>query len=57
MAISFPAPEAATRQRVKREAAETQRPSLVAQVTSMLKRGFERVCSAIFDSDGDCMRF
>ena len=58
MAISFPAPEAAVQQRLERETAEpTQGPSLVAQVASTLRRGYERMCSAIFDPDGDCMRF
>ena len=57
MAISFPAPEAAVRPRVEREAARIQRPSLVSQAAGVLKRGYERMCRAIFDPDGDCMRF
>jgi hypothetical protein len=58
MAISFPAPEAAVQERLEREAAEhAQGPSLVAQVATGLKRGYERMCSTIFDPDGDCMRF
>ena len=58
MAISFPAPEAAVQQRLEREADErAQAPSLVVNVANTLKRGYERMCSAIFDPDGDCMRF
>jgi hypothetical protein len=58
MAISFPAPEAAVQQRLEREADErVQEPSLVVSVANTLRRGYERMCSAIFDPDGDCMRF
>jgi hypothetical protein len=56
MAISFPAPEAAPQQ-IGREADErTDDASLLTEAGRLLKRGYERVCSAIFDPDGDCMR-
>ena len=57
MAISFPVPEAAPQQQIGREAdARTEDVSLVTQAGRLLKRSYERVCSAIFDPDGDCMR-
>ena len=56
MAISFPAPEAAGQQRVERETEKTRPASLVSQVASVVKRGYQRLNSAIFDAEGDCMR-
>jgi hypothetical protein len=55
MAISFPAPEAATKHQLERASGES--TQLSARAGHLLKRGYERVCSAIFDPDGDCMRF
>jgi hypothetical protein len=56
MAISFPAPEAAA-ESLEHEAGERAAgSSLVITVAQLLRRGYERVCSAIFDADGDCMR-
>ena len=58
MAISFPAAEMAAKHRVELATREHAREtSLVAHAGQTLKRGYERVCSAIFDGDGDCMRF
>jgi hypothetical protein len=58
MAISFPAPEAAVQQRLEREADERAHgSSFVVSVANGLRRGYERMCSAIFDPDGDCTRF
>jgi hypothetical protein len=58
MAISFPAPEAAVQERLEREADErAQGSSFVVSVATNLRRGYERMCSAVFDPDGDCMRF
>ena len=57
MAISSAAPEVAA-ERVEREADEpAQRRSLIVRLGHLLRRGYERVCSAIFDPEGDCMRF
>jgi hypothetical protein len=58
MAISFPAPEVGSQRQLDSTTAErTQGPSFVAQVGRLLKSGYDRACSAIFESDGDCMRF
>lgn len=58
MAISFPAPEAAAKHQIEHGAGErAQAPSVVVNVGRVLRRGYERACSAIFDADGDCMRF
>ena len=57
MAISFPVPEAAAK-RLEAEAGQhAEESSLIANAAHVLRRGYERVCSAIFDPDGDCMRF
>jgi hypothetical protein len=57
MAISFPAQESEAKQRLAHEAVEPAGgSSLVAYVAKVVRRGYERVCSAIFDPDGDCMR-
>ena len=55
MAISFPAPEAA-KQMLKLEAEHAQRSSPLTSAAHLLRRGYERLNSAIFDPDGDCMR-
>jgi hypothetical protein len=58
MAIPFPAPEAATEDQCERVAGDrAQKSSLIVNVGHILRRCYERVCSAIFDPDGDCMRF
>jgi hypothetical protein len=56
MAISFPAPESVTEPRTERGISDgvTVR-SLVVGATGVLRRGYERACSAIFDADGDVM--
>ena len=57
MTNSFPAPAAAAKPHVEREADESANgSSLVASVGHMLRRCYERACSAIFDSDDNCMR-
>lgn len=57
MAISVPAPEATANQQVGRERGELQpAPSLIVDIGHILRRGYERLCSAIFDPEGDCMR-
>jgi hypothetical protein len=57
MAISSAAPEVAV-ERVEREVGErAQRGSLIDCLGYVLRRGYERVCSTIFDPDRDCMRF
>ena len=53
MAISFPAQEAAPGRRLEHEAQRAESPTFGGRV---LKRIYERVCSAIFDPDGDVMR-
>ena len=57
MAISFPAAEVAAKQRVELATASVHGTSLVAHAGQTLRRCYERVCSTIFDPDGDCMRF
>jgi hypothetical protein len=58
MVISFPAPKTAISRRVEPESAGTApRHALFVGVASAVRRGYERVCSAIFDPEGDCMRF
>ena len=57
MAISFPAPEAAAKRLDLHADERAQESSLLANTAHLLRRGYERVCSAIFDPDGDCMRF
>jgi hypothetical protein len=57
VATSFPAPEVAAGQRVGSEVAgRAEGLSVLARAGRLLRRGYERACSAIFDSDGDCMR-
>jgi hypothetical protein len=57
MATSSAAPEL-TAEPVAREAGErAESGSLIIRLGRVLGRGYERVCSAIFDPDGDCMRF
>jgi hypothetical protein len=57
MAISFPTPEVA-RQSFEREAGEHAfASSAIVAAGRLLRRGYERLCSAIFDPEGDCMRF
>jgi hypothetical protein len=57
MAISFPAPEVAAQQQLgSATASHTDGSSLLARAGRLLERGYGRVCSAIFDPDGDCMR-
>jgi hypothetical protein len=54
--ISFPAPEAAA-MRPEPEAGErTKGSSLIVSAAHVLRRGYERACSAIFDNDTDCMQ-
>ena len=56
-AVALPG-QAATKHQGKRLAGEhTQRSSLDVSAGRILKRCYERVCSAILDGDGDCMRF
>jgi hypothetical protein len=57
MAISFPAPEAAGERLEPQAAARVEGSPLIAKAAHLFRRGYERVCSAIFDPDGDCMRF
>jgi hypothetical protein len=57
MAISFPASEAAAKGLELEGAERAQGPSLLASAAHLLRRGYERVCSTIFDAEGDCMRF
>jgi hypothetical protein len=57
MAISFPAPETTVDHRPERVGSDRSRASsLVVSVRHALLHGYERVSSAIFDADGDCMR-
>jgi hypothetical protein len=55
MAISFPAPEAAPSGRLESDGERAE--SRIVSGGHVLRRFYERVCSAIFDPDGDCMRF
>ncbi len=57
MAISFPAPEAAAKRLEPQATERAEGSQLVSKTAHVLRRGYERVCSAIFDPDGDCMRF
>jgi hypothetical protein len=58
MAISFPAPEVATKHRFGRENTDrTQAPTLATQAVRLVKRGYELVSGAIFDAESECMRF
>jgi hypothetical protein len=58
MAVSFPAPESAAKGRLELASGEsTARRAWLFGVGSALRRGYERVYSAIFDPDGDCTRF
>jgi hypothetical protein len=55
MAISFPAPEAAPSRRLESDGERAQ--SWIVSGGRVLRGCYERACSAVFDSDGDCMRF
>jgi hypothetical protein len=55
MATSFPAPQGAPSRRLEHEAQRAKSPTF--SVRRILRRCYERVCSAIFDPDGDCTRF
>jgi hypothetical protein len=55
MAISFPAPEAATSRQLESDSERAQ--SWIVSTGRVLKSVYGRVCSAVFDPDGDCMRF
>ena len=58
MAISFPAAEVAARHQLERAADEPELgASQLTHAGQILRRAYERVCSAVFDPDGDCMRF
>jgi hypothetical protein len=58
MATSCPAPEAAPRPRLRRgvdDPAHVRR--LMGCVGRVVRRCYDRARSAVFDADGDCMRF
>jgi hypothetical protein len=55
MAISFPAPEAVPSRQLESDGERAQ--SWIVSSGRVLRSVYERVCSAIFDPDGDCMRF
>jgi hypothetical protein len=46
----------ATEQPDRRKAVRRHRPSLLVRLGDILKRCYERACSAILDPEGDCMR-
>jgi hypothetical protein len=51
------APDASAKQQGWREGDERPRvPSLIVNAGHIFQRGYERLRSAIFDPDGDCMR-
>src|SRR5262245_10858342 len=57
MAISFPVPESAIDHEIELGGDEPSRASwLFDALGEALRRGCQRVASAIFDPDGDCMR-
>jgi hypothetical protein len=55
MAISLPPPEEAPGRRLDHEAQRATSPTF--RGGRILERFYERVRSAIFDPDGDCVRF
>ncbi len=55
MATSFPASQGAPGRRLEHGAQRAESPTF--RVGRILRRFYERVCSAIFDPDGDFMRF
>jgi hypothetical protein len=58
MAISFPVPESADQQQTGRGSSERGYVgSLITSGGRVLRGCYERACSAVFDCDGDCMRF
>jgi hypothetical protein len=58
MAISFPVPESANEQQTGRGSSERGYVgSLITGGGRVLRGCYERAYSAIFNADGDCMRF
>lgn len=57
MAISFPVPEAAAQKLQIDTDKRVEGSSLAANVAHVLRRGYERVSSAIFDPDDEIVRF
>jgi hypothetical protein len=55
MATSTQAQEAAAQQELE-HSEDARRRSPVRVLVHRLRRLYERICSAVFDSDGDCMR-
>ena len=55
MATSTQAQEAAAQHELE-HSEDTRRRSPIRVLLHRLRRMYERICSAVFDSDGDCMR-